>query len=610
MRHAIFTKKRTLTWASWLIVVMNCAVGVAQYDPPPTYYNSATGTGTALKQQLHNIIDAHTELSYNAARTSLQVTDVDPNDSDSIILIYDRASLDVSNLNGSVPGWDNGVSWNREHTWPRALGVDSSGPDNSDLHMLRPSDPVVNSDRGSLHFGGAFGQSFGVVSDGGTVWYPGDADAGMVARQMFYAAVRYDGSDSATQDLELGNGTPSSPQLGDLDRMLEWHYAAPPDDFELRRNDVIYDSYQGNRNPYVDRPEFAWSVFVDQNNDSQISIVGSTPASNGSSNLDLDFGRVFTGGAAPGMQTVTLNKSGSDGTYFEVETVGGATSTLDGRFNNFRTGQTDSVNFNVGLNASTSSVGLKTGSVVIDNLDVTQSGGTGRGANDGDDTIDLSLEVVDHALPSFSSTSINDSLILSFGTVDLGSSVAPLSFDIHNISFTGFTADLEIDAFGGTGDTSKLTTDLVQLVGASAIGGGDSAGFNVNLDTSCVGQFVASYLIQVSDEDLPGADSSFLTLNLIGNVAGTPLDGDYDMDGDVDNDDYDVWTADFGSTTVLAADGNGNGIVDAGDFTIWRDNLGNSHPACGSSQVPEPTGFWLILVGAIACSRIFAKTGR
>ena len=57
-----------------------------------------------------------------------------------------------------------------------------------------------------------------------------------------------------------------------------------------------------------------------------------------------------------------------------------------------------------------------------------------------------------------------------------------------------------------------------------------------------------------------------------------PLPGDYDIDGDVDMDDYDTWVSTFNSTLLLGADGNGNGIVDAADFTIWRDNLGNSLP--------------------------------
>ncbi len=593
---------RILTLLAALIAIGSSLPGWAQYDPPVNYYNNATGTGSTLKSQLHNIIDGHTVLSYNAARSNLQVTDRDPTDSDRIILIYDRDSLDVSNLNGSVPGWDNGVSWNREHTWPRALGVDSSGPDNSDLHMLRPSDPAVNSDRGNLHFGGAYGQSFGENNDGGaTVWYPGDADAGMVARQMFYAAVRYDGSDAATNDLELANGTPSSPRLGNLSRMIEWHYEVAPDDFELRRNDVIYDSYQGNRNPFADRPEFVWSTFVDQSNDSRIAIAGANVDTDGSSSLDIDLGRVFVGSNVNTSQNVMLNKQGNDGTYYQVTSNGDATSTLAGRFNNFRSGGTDSQSFVVGLNANTSSTGLATGTVAIDNLDITTGGGIGRGANDASDTINLSLEVVNHAIPSFDTASVNDTLTLDFGSVELGSDAPSLSFQFFNVALDpDFTADLEIDAFAGMGDTAQLTTDLVTLVGSNAIPGGGNATFDATLATACVGQFSATYLVQVSDEDLVGANSSFMVLNLAGQVIGQPLAGDYDMDGDVDAEDYTVWTMDFGSTTNLAADGSGNGIVDAEDFTIWRDNLGASHPTC-SSSVPESSGWLLVALSLLFC---------
>ena len=147
----------------------------------------------------------------------------------------------------------------------------------SDLFNLRASTTSVNGDRGNLHFGGAFGQPYGeVVDKGAAVWYPGDADAGMIDRPVFYMAVRYDGSDSGTSDLELvsSGNTSQAARLGDLSRLIEWHYLAPPDSFERRRNQVIYDDYQHNRNPFTDRPEFVWSVFVNQTNDSSLTIQG------------------------------------------------------------------------------------------------------------------------------------------------------------------------------------------------------------------------------------------------------------------------------------------------------------------------------------------------
>ncbi len=55
-----------------------------------------------------------------------------------------------------------------------------------------------------------------------------------------------------------------------------------------------------------------------------------------------------------------------------------------------------------------------------------------------------------------------------------------------------------------------------------------------------------------------------------------PLQGDYNIDGVVDDEDYAAWRSTFGSNLLLAADGNGNGVVDAGDYVVWRSNVGNT----------------------------------
>ena len=59
-----------------------------------------------------------------------------------------------------------------------------------------------------------------------------------------------------------------------------------------------------------------------------------------------------------------------------------------------------------------------------------------------------------------------------------------------------------------------------------------------------------------------------------GLVEQTLAPGDYDFDEIVGASDRTVWTSGFGSTTALAADGNGNGVIDAADYTIYRDHLG------------------------------------
>lgn len=51
-----------------------------------------------------------------------------------------------------------------------------------------------------------------------------------------------------------------------------------------------------------------------------------------------------------------------------------------------------------------------------------------------------------------------------------------------------------------------------------------------------------------------------------------PDPGDFDVDGDADNQDYQVWSSSFGSANA-SADGNQNGIVDAADYTTWQDGF-------------------------------------
>ncbi len=193
-------QRRCYCLAALLLTLLCCGyVRADAYDPPPTYYNAATGTGTTLKSQLNGIIKVETPMSYDAARSSLQVTDADPNAPGHMLTVYDRTSLNVAaiNPNGSIPGWDSGTTWNREHTWPQSRGiVNTSIPDGSDLFELRPALTANNGDRGNLNYGGAYGaQPAGVVNDGGSKYYPGNADAGMIARGVLHGrALRRHGS--------------------------------------------------------------------------------------------------------------------------------------------------------------------------------------------------------------------------------------------------------------------------------------------------------------------------------------------------------------------------------------------------------------------------------
>ena len=133
-------------------MLLACSAAMAdQYDPPAGYYATATGTGATLKGNLHLIISkdywvpgstTHRVLSYTAQvpiPLAICARLTESPSSPSQILVYNNQ---ISQKN-----WDNGVTWNKEHTWPQSRGVGSVGPDYSDIHMLRPCNSALNSSR-------------------------------------------------------------------------------------------------------------------------------------------------------------------------------------------------------------------------------------------------------------------------------------------------------------------------------------------------------------------------------------------------------------------------------------------------------------------------------
>ena len=594
--------------AAWLALAAGARGD--QYAPPANYYAAATGTGATLKAQLRNIIGGHTVVSYDNARIALQVTDADPTKPGHMLTVYDRTSVNVAAINpgGPIPGWDNADTWNREHTWPTSRGVGTSGPDRSDLFNLRPALTEGNGDRANYNFSGTYGVTpMGLITaPNPDMWYPGDADAGMIARQAFYMAVRYDGADAATTDLELAAGNPAATTgtMGDLNRLLEWHYAAPPDEFERRRNQVIYSQYQGNRNPLTDRPELAWSLFVGQTNDSMLTLAGGSPGASGASTLIVDLGRRLSGAPLPAAQQATLSKAGTAGTYFSVTTSGAALSSLSGSYNAFAMGGPGSRTFAVGLAAGTNvtTPGLRSGTVVIDNLDVTTGGGVGRGANDGNDVVTVQMSVLDHANPSFSGVADVNTLHVDLGTAAWGSAAATAMFEVFNLSTTvGFTAGLDLDLIVGSGDVGALSTTLTTFGGAGTLGAGASRSFQVGMNTTTVGSFAASYTLAFSDEDLPGATSvGTMTLTVSGVVVDPGPSADFNGDGLVDGADLLAWQRGVGlasGATRGDGDADGNGRVDAADLEAWRVQFLSGD---ASLAAPEPSSAAMLLAGLAA----------
>lgn len=414
----------------------------SQYDAPSTYYSGATGTGTTLKAQLRTIISSGAiDRSYDSARQALAITDRDPAIPANVILMYNRASVSGA--------WDGGSTWNREHIWPQSL---LGGADDSDLFNLRPANPSINSSRGNKPFGTSStsaNASYGATG-GSTYYYPGGPDRGDAARALFYMATRY------ASNLTLVNGTPAGGQMGDLSSLLKWHYEDTPDTFERRRNHVIFSSaenpsyYQNNRNPYIDRPEYVWSAFGDNANDSRIHVAGYASGES----VVVDLGRVMRNAPTPTPRAITLAKQGADPTYFSVTPGANVTSDTTGRYNAFGFG-VGSRAINVGLNLGTTTTGLKSGSLTIDNLDITQSG-AGTGSLDTDDTV-----VVQYAVLDKRQVQITSGQIVDFGrsivdtplaaTVQLGTSGSDHERTRASVAMTSTTDALGTQFAGGSG---------------------------------------------------------------------------------------------------------------------------------------------------------------
>ncbi|MBT2398625.1 endonuclease I family protein [Streptomyces sp. ISL-100] len=233
------------------------ATTVTAYDD--TYYADAIGkSGSALKGALNTIISNQTKISYSAVWTALMKTDQDPANSSNVILLYSGTSRSKS-LNGGDVG-----DWNREHVWAQSHGSfgTSTGP-GTDLHHLRPADVQVNSTRGNKDFdlgGSAVSGAPGSYTDSNS-FEPRDAHKGDVARMILYMAVRYEGTDG-WPDLEANDAINGSvPYHGRLSVLKQWNDADPPDAFERNRNEVIYSTYQYNRNPFIDHPEWVEAIW-------------------------------------------------------------------------------------------------------------------------------------------------------------------------------------------------------------------------------------------------------------------------------------------------------------------------------------------------------------
>lgn len=229
------------------------------------------GRRLQTKQSLHDSIKGHTEISYTAVWTALRTTDKNPANSGQVIGIYTRRGILSSYQDGSSScGGNVEDCWNREHVYAKSRGDfgTTNGP-GTDVHALRAEDRSVNTQRSNKNFGagGSAVPDCSICLQTSSTWEPPAASKGAVARMLFYMAVRYTGgSDSHGVTLNVVGGNPADPAglvgyIGDLALLKAWNNAYPVTTEERNRNNAVQSYYQGNRNPFIDNPALANSLF-------------------------------------------------------------------------------------------------------------------------------------------------------------------------------------------------------------------------------------------------------------------------------------------------------------------------------------------------------------
>lgn len=213
------------------------------------------------------LVSTHTNhLSYSDVWTVLQESDA--YDSEHIECFYTGMLIDKDARDGSG-NTDSGYVWNREHIWAKSHGFnDEKYTAYADAHHLRASEKTINSSRNNSYFAEVTNPT-GTDEYGNrwtsSVFEPRDEVKGDVARILFYMVTRYHDSE-LTLTLDNTGNYGNEPTLGMLDTLVKWHYEDPVSETEIKRNEVVY-SYQGNRNPYIDHPEFVYYLYQEESED-------------------------------------------------------------------------------------------------------------------------------------------------------------------------------------------------------------------------------------------------------------------------------------------------------------------------------------------------------
>lgn len=252
----------------------------------PTEYSTVDPSNSAFISQLFNVVNPHTSIFYSNYRSTMldgwairdTFVQVGPNTFDKVINCVYSGNAVLFNM----PFDFTAAGMSREHTFPHSWmptfpADNPEKPEYNDQHNLFPTIQAnVNEARCNYPLGEvvtpiiSFGNGkMGLDTAGNRVYEPNDAHKGAAARAMFYMTVCYNGVSGNQWNLNASIGEvcatgPYTINYAQNQQVLKnWHFAYPPNNVDMSRNDYL-DSLQGNRNPFVDNPD--WVCYIDFSN--------------------------------------------------------------------------------------------------------------------------------------------------------------------------------------------------------------------------------------------------------------------------------------------------------------------------------------------------------
>ena len=259
----------------------------------------------------------------------------------------------------------------REHVWPISKGFKTK--DNSDkntnpqpyaatdMHNLHIGDKHNNENgHNNLPFGNVLDKSsakqitssttgkitgyVGLNKNGIKVYEPRDIDKGDIARTLFYMATRYHNFKSIdnyepalilvtnfidnkevdrTISVEETQYNPAA--YGILEDLLEWNKIDPVSEHEIHRNNLCHNIVQGNRNPFIDYPEWADAAFgknnlgIDLSNDNGLVKIENTEPSRIEEKNIIPISKIFNSSHATNFLYCSESLNDSIHIYFKLE---------------------------------------------------------------------------------------------------------------------------------------------------------------------------------------------------------------------------------------------------------------------------------------------------